>query len=241
MTGNIAINSAKTLTIKGAGLIDQNGHAFNLGHKDAKLVADSDSLTVKITVVGSYELSKVTQNGMTTYALTVPTVWEITLEKADGSKVGYHDLAAAAADAKTGDTVNVNSSVKMTGNIAINSAKTLTIKGAGLIDQNGHAFNLGHKDAKLVADSDSLTVKITVVGSYELSKVTQNGMTTYALTVPTVWEITLEKADGSKVGYHDLAAAAADAKTGDTVVVNSSVKMTGDISICSWAHSLPEN
>ena len=233
MSGNIAINSAKTLTIKGAGLIDQNGHAFNLGHKDAKLVADSDSLTVKITVVGNYELSKVTQNGMTTYALTVPTVWEITLEKADGSKVGYHDLAAAAADAKTGDTVVVNSSVKMTGDIAINSAKTLTIKGAGLIDQNGHAFNLGHKDAKLVADSSSLTVKITVVGNYELSKVTQNGMTTYALTVPTVWEITLEKADGSKVGYHDLAAAAADAKTGDTIVVNSSVKMTGDISISS--------
>ena len=233
MSGNIAINSAKTLTIKGAGLIDQNGHAFNLGHKDAKLVADSSSLTVKITVVGNYELSKVTQNGMTTYALTVPTVWEITLEKADGSKVGYHDLAAAAADAKTGDTIAVNSSVKMSGNIAINSAKTLTIKGAGLIDQNGHAFNLGHKDAKLVADSSSLTVKITVVGNYELSKVTQNGMTTYALTVPTVWEITLEKADGSKVGYHDLAAAAADAKTGDTIVVNSSVKMTGNIAISS--------
>ena len=233
MTGNIAISSAKTLTIKGAGLIDQNGHAFNLGHKDAKLVADSDSLTVKITVAGNYELSKVTQNGMTTYALTVPTVWEITLEKADGSKVGYHDLAAAAADAKTGDTVNVNSSVKMTGDISISSAKTLTIKGAGLIDQNGHAFNLGHKDAKLVADSNSLTVKITVAGSYELNKVTQNGMTTYALTVPTVWEITLEKADGSKANYHDLAAAAADAKTGDTIVVNSSVKMTGNISINS--------
>ena len=233
MTGNIAINSAKTLTIKGAGLIDQNGHAFKLGHKDAKLVADSDSLTVKITVVGSYELSKVTQNGMTTYALTVPTAWEITLEKADGSKVGYHDLAAAAADAKTGDTVNVNSSVKMTGDISISSAKTLTIKGAGLIDQNGHAFNLGHKDAKLVADSSNLTVKITVAGNYELSKVTQNGMTTYALTVPTVWEITLEKADGSKANYHDLAAAAADAKTGDTVVVNSSVKMTGNIAINS--------
>ena len=233
MTGDIAINSAKTLTIKGAGLIDQNGHAFKLGHKDAKLVADSDSLTVKITVVGNYELSKVTQNGMTTYALTVPTVWEITLEKVDGSKANYHDLAAAAADAKTGDTVVVNSSVKMTGDISISSAKTLTIKGAGLIDQNGHAFNLGHKDAKLVADSNSLTVKITVAGNYELSKVTQNGMTTYALTVPTVWEITLEKADGSKVGYHDLAAAAADAKTGDTVNVNSSVKMTGDISISS--------
>ena len=233
MTGDISISSAKTLTIKGAGLIDQNGHAFELGHKDAKLVADSNSLTVKITVVGSYELSKVTQNGMTTYALTVPTVWEITLEKADGSKANYHDLAAAAADAKTGDTVNVNSSVKMTGDISISSAKTLTIKGAGLIDQNGHAFNLGHKDAKLVADSDSLTVKITVAGSYELSKVTQNGMTTYALTVPTAWEITLEKADGSKVGYHDLAAAAADAKTGDTVNVNSSVKMTGNIAINS--------
>ena len=233
MTGDISISSAKTLTIKGAGLIDQNGHAFNLGHKDAKLVADSDSLTVKITVAGNYELNKVTQNGMTTYALTVPTVWEITLEKADGSKVGYHDLAAAAADAKTGDTVVVNSSVKMTGDIAISSAKTLTIKGAGLIDQNGHAFNLGHKDAKLVADSDSLTVKITVAGNYELSKVTQNGMTTYALTVPTVWEITLEKADGSKANYHDLAAAAADAKTGDTVNVNSSVKMTGNIAINS--------
>ena len=196
-------------------------------------MADSDSLTVKITVAGNYELNKVTQNGMTTYALTVPTVWEITLEKADGSKVGYHDLAAAAADAKTGDTIVVNSSVKMTGNIAINSAKTLTIKGAGLIDQNGHAFELGHKDAKLVADSSNLTVKITVAGNYELSKVTQNGMTTYALTVPTVWEITLEKADGSKVGYHDLAAAAADAKTGDTIVVNSSVKMTGNIAINS--------
>ena len=233
MTGDISISSAKTLTIKGAGLIDQNGHAFNLGHKDAKLVADSSSLTVKITVAGNYELSKVTQNGMTTYALTVPTVWEITLEKADGSKANYHDLAAAAADAKTGDTAVVNSSVKMTGDISISSAKTLTIKGAGLIDQNGHAFNLGHKDAKLVADSDSLTVKITVAGNYKLSKVTQNGMTTYALTVPTAWEITLEKADGSKVGYHDLAAAAADAKTGDTVVVNSSVKMDGDISISS--------
>ena len=233
MTGNIAINSAKTLTIKGAGLIDQNGHAFNLGHKDAKLVADSSSLTVKITVAGNYELNKVTQNGMTTYALTVPTVWEITLEKADGSKANYHDLAAAAADAKTGDTIAVNSSVKMTGNIAINSAKTLTIKGAGLIDQNGHAFNLGHKDAKLVADSSSLTVKITVAGNYELNKVTQNGMTTYALTVPTVWEITLEKADGSKANYHDLAAAAADAKTGDTIAVNSSVKMTGNIAINS--------
>ena len=233
MTGDIAISSAKTLTIKGAGLIDQNGHAFNLGHKDAKLVADSDSLTVKITVAGNYELNKVTQNGMTTYALTVPTVWEITLEKADGSKANYHDLAAAAADAKTGDTIVVNSSVKMTGDIAISSAKTLTIKGAGLIDQNGHAFNLGHKDAKLVADSDSLTVKITVAGNYELNKVTQNGMTTYALTVPTVWEITLEKADGSKANYHDLAAAAADAKTGDTIVVNSSVKMTGDIAINS--------
>ena len=233
MAGDISINSAKTLTIKGAGLIDQNGHAFNLGHKDAKLVADSASLTVKITVAGSYELSKVTQNGMTTYALTVPTVWEITLEKADGSKVGYHDLAAAAADAKTGDTVIVNSSVKMADDIDINNARTLTIKGAGLIDQNGHAFNLGNKDAKLVADSSNLTVKITVAGSYELSKVTQNGMTTYSLTVPTVWEITLEKADGSKVGYHDLAAAAADAKTGDTVVVNSSVKMAGDISINS--------
>ena len=233
MTGNIAINSAKTLTIKGAELIDQNGHAFELGHKDAKLVADSDSLFVKVTVAGNYELSKVTQNGMTTYALTVPTVWEITLEKADGSKANYHDLAAAAADAKTGDTIVVNSSVKMTGDIGISSAKTLTIKGAGLIDQNGHAFNLGHKDAKLVADSDSLTVKITVAGNYELNKVTQNGMTTYALTVPTVWEITLEKADGSKVGYHDLAAAAADAKTGDTVNVNSSVKMTGNIAINS--------
>ena len=233
MTGDISISSAKTLTIKGAGLIDQNGHAFNLGHKDAKLVADSDSLTVKITVAGNYELNKVTQNGMTTYALTVPTVWEITLEKADGSKVGYHDLAAAAADAKTGDTVNVNSSVKMTGDISISSAKTLTINGAGLIDQNGHAFNLGHKDAKLVADSSNLTVKITVAGNYELSKVTQNGMTTYALTVPTVWEITLEKADGSKANYHDLAAAAADAKTGDTIVVNSSVKMTGNIAINS--------
>ena len=233
MAGDISINSAKTLTIKGAGLIDQNGHAFNLGHKDAKLVADSASLTVKITVAGSYELSKVTQNGMTTYALTVPTVWEITLEKADGSKVGYHDLAAAAADAKTGDTVIVNSSVKMADDIDINNARTLTIKGAGLIDQNGHAFNLGNKDAKLVADSSNLTVKITVAGSYELSKVTQNGMTTYSLTVPTVWEITLEKADGSKVGYHDLATAAADAKTGDTVIVNSSVKMTGDISINS--------
>ena len=233
MTGDIAISSAKTLTIKGAGLIDQNGHAFNLGHKDAKLVADSDSLTVKITVAGNYELNKVTQNGMTTYALTVPTVWEITLEKADGSKANYHDLAAAAADAKTGDTIVVNSSVKMTGDIAISSAKTLTIKGAGLIDQNGHAFELGHKDAKLVADSSSLTVKITVAGSYELSKVTQNGMTTYALTVPTAWEITLEKADGSKANYHDLAAAAADAKTGDTVVVNSSVKMTGNIAINS--------
>ena len=233
MTGDISISSAKTLTIKGAGLIDQNGHAFELGHKDAKLVADSSNLTVKITVAGNYELSKVTQNGMTTYALTVPTVWEITLEKADGSKANYHDLAAAAADAKTGDTVNVNSSVKMTGDISISSAKTLTIKGAGLIDQNGHAFNLGHKDAKLVADSSNLTVKITVVGSYELNKVTQNGMTTYALTVPTVWEITLEKADGSKVGYHDLAAAAADAKTGDTIAVNSSVKMTGNIAINS--------
>ena len=183
MTGDIAINSAKTLTIKGAGLIDQNGHAFNLGHKDAKLVADSSSLTVKITVAGNYELSKVTQNGMTTYALTVPTVWEITLEKADGSKANYHDLAAAAADAKTGDTVNVNSSVKMTGNIAINSAKTLTIKGAGLIDQNGHAFELGHKDAKLVADSDSLFVKVTVAGGYEVSKVTQGEMTAYIVKV----------------------------------------------------------
>ncbi len=233
MAGDISINSAKTLTIKGAGLIDQNGHAFNLGHKDAKLVADSSNLTVKITVAGSYELSKVTQNGMTTYSLTVPTVWEITLEKADGSKVGYHDLAAAAADAKTGDTVIVNSSVKMADDIDINNARTLTIKGAGLIDQNGHAFSLGNKDAKLVADSSNLTVKITVAGSYELSKVTQNGMTTYSLTVPTVWEITLEKADGSKVGYHNLAAAAADAKTGDTVIVNSSVKMTGDISINS--------
>ncbi len=183
MTGDISISSAKTLTIKGAGLIDQNGHAFNLGHKDAKLVADSDSLTVKITVAGNYELSKVTQNGMTTYALTVPTVWEITLEKADGSKVGYHDLAAAAADAKTGDTIVVNSSVKMTGNIAINSAKTLTIKGAGLIDQNGHAFELGHKDAKLVADSDSLFVKVTVAGNYELNKVTQGEMTAYIVKV----------------------------------------------------------
>ena len=183
MTGNIAINSAKTLTIKGAGLIDQNGHAFNLGHKDAKLVADSNSLTVKITVAGNYELSKVTQNGMTTYALTVPTVWEITLEKADGSKANYHDLAAAAADAKTGDTVNVNSSVKMTGNIAINSAKTLTSQGAGLIDQNGHAFELGHKDAKLVADSDSLFVKVTVAGNYELNKVTQGEMTAYIVKV----------------------------------------------------------
>ena len=233
MAGDISINSAKTLTIKGAGLIDQNGHAFNLGHKDAKLVADSASLTVKITVAGSYELSKVTQNGMTTYALTVPTVWEITLEKADGSKVGYHDLAAAAADAKTGDTVVVNSSVKMAGDISINSAKTLTIKGAGLIDQNGHAFNLGHKDAKLVADANSLTVKVTMTGGYTLNKVTQNGMTTYSLIAPTVWEITLEKADGSKVGYHDLAAAAADAETGDTVIVNSSVKMAGAISINS--------
>ena len=183
MTGDISISSAKTLTIKGAGLIDQNGHAFNLGHKDAKLVADSDSLTVKITVAGNYELSKVTQNGMTTYALTVPTVWEITLEKADGSKANYHDLAAAAADAKTGDTIAVNSSVKMTGNIAINSAKTLTIKGAGLIDQNGHAFNLGHKEAKLVADSSSLTVKITVAGNYELNKVTQGEMTAYIVKV----------------------------------------------------------
>ena len=183
MTGDISISSAKTLTIKGAGLIDQNGHAFELGHKDAKLVADSDSLTVKITVAGNYELSKVTQNGMTTYALTVPTVWEITLEKADGSKVGYHDLAAAAADAKTGDTVVVNSSVKMTGDISISSAKTLTIKGAGLIDQNGHAFELGHKDAKLVADSDSLFVKVTVAGNYELNKVTQGEMTAYIVKV----------------------------------------------------------
>ena len=71
MTGNIAISSAKTLTIKGAGLIDQNGHAFELGHKDAKLVADSDSLFVKITVVGNYELSKVTQGEMTAYIVKV--------------------------------------------------------------------------------------------------------------------------------------------------------------------------
>ena len=180
MTGDISINSAKTLTIKGAGLIDQNGYAFILGDKDAKLVADSSSLTVKTTVAGDYELNKVTQNGMTTYKLTA---WEIMLVKADGSKTGYHDLAAAAADAKTGDTVNVNSSVKMTGNIAINSAKTLTIKGAGLIDQNGHAFELGHKDAKLVADSDSLFVKVTVAGGYEVSKVTQGEMTAYIVKV----------------------------------------------------------
>ncbi len=179
MTGDISINSAKTLTIKGAGLIDQNGHAFNLGHKDAKLVADANSLTVKVTMAGGYTLNKVTQNGMTTYSLIAPTVWEITLEKADGSKVGYHDLAAAAADAETGDTVIVNSSVKMTSNISISSAKTLTIKGAGLIDQNGHAFELGHKSAKLVADSDSLFVKVTVAGSYEVGEVSQGELTAY--------------------------------------------------------------
>ena len=179
MAGDISINSAKTLTIKGAGLIDQNGHAFNLGHKDAKLVADANSLTVKVTMAGGYTLNKVTQNGMTTYSLIAPTVWEITLEKADGSKVGYHDLAAAAADAETGDTVIVNSSVKMTSNISISSAKTLTIKGAGLIDQNGHAFELGHKSARLVADSDSLFVKVTVAGSYEVGKVSQGEMTAY--------------------------------------------------------------
>ncbi len=179
MTGDISINSAKTLTIKGAGLIDQNGHAFNLGHKDAKLVADANSLTVKVTMAGGYTLNKVTQNGMTTYSLIAPTVWEITLEKADGSKVGYHDLAAAAADAETGDTVIVNSSVKMTSNISISSAKTLTIKGAGLIDQNGHAFELGHKSARLVADSDSLFVKVTVAGSYEVGEVSQGELTAY--------------------------------------------------------------
>ncbi len=179
MTGDISINSAKTLTIKGADLIDQNGYAFILGDKDAKLVADANSLTVKVTMAGGYTLNKVTQNGMTTYSLIAPTVWEITLEKADGSKVGYHDLAAAAADAETGDTVIVNSSVKMTSNISISSAKTLTIKGAGLIDQNGHAFELGHKSARLVADSDSLFVKVTVAGSYEVGKVTQGEMTAY--------------------------------------------------------------
>ena len=54
-------------------MIDQNGHAFNLGHKDAKLVADSNSLTVKITVAGSYELSKVTQGEMTTYSVKEKT------------------------------------------------------------------------------------------------------------------------------------------------------------------------
>ena len=183
MDGDISISSAKTLTIKGAGLIDQNGHAFNLGHKDAKLVADANSLTVKVAMAGGYTLNKVTQNGMTTYSLIAPTVWEITLEKADGSKVGYHDLAAAAADAETGDTVIVNSSVKMTSNISISSAKTLTIKGAGLIDQNGHAFELGHKSARLVADSDSLFVKVTVAGSYEVGKVSQGEMTAYIVKV----------------------------------------------------------
>ena len=179
VTAHGEIEMSKSLTIAGAGKITGDPTFKLTGAAGTALTADA-ALTVISGDETAYYVNAVSDGAEYTYTLTA---WEVVLEKADGSKVGYHDLAAAAADAKTGD-------------ISISSAKTLTIKGAGLIDQNGHAFNLGHKDAKLVADSDSLTVKITVAGNYELSKVTQNGMTTYALTVPTVWEITLEKADG---------------------------------------------
>ena len=179
VTAHGEIEMSKSLTIAGAGKIIGDPTFKLTGTAGTALTADA-ALTVISGDETAYYVNAVSDGAEYTYTLTA---WEVVLKKADGSKIGYHDLAAAAADAKTGDTVNVNSSVKMTGNIAINSAKTLTIKGAGLIDQNGHAFELGHKDAKLVADSDSLFVKITVAGNYELSKVTQGEMTAYIVKV----------------------------------------------------------
>lgn len=179
VTAHGEIEVSKSLTIAGAGKITGDPTFKLTGAAGTALTADA-ALTVISGDETAYYINAVSDGAEYTYTLTA---WEVVLEKADGSKIGYHDLAAAAADAKTGDTVNVNSSVKMTGNIAINSAKTLTIKGAGLIDQNGHAFELGHKDAKLVADSDSLFVKVTVAGNYELNKVTQGEMTAYIVKV----------------------------------------------------------
>ena len=179
VTAHGEIEMSKSLTIAGAGKIIGDPTFKLTGTAGTALTADA-ALTVISGDETAYYVNEVSDGAEYTYTLTA---WEVVLKKADGSKIGYHDLAAAAADAKTGDTVNVNSSVKMTGNIAINSAKTLTIKGAGLIDQNGHAFELGHKDAKLVADSDSLFVKVTVAGGYEVSKVTQGEMTAYIVKV----------------------------------------------------------
>ena len=179
VTAHGEIEVSKSLTIAGAGKITGDPTFKLTGAAGTALTADA-ALTVISGDETAYYVNAVSDGAEYTYTLTA---WEVVLKKADGSKVGYHDLAAAAADAKTGDTVNVNSSVKMTGDIAISSAKTLTIKGAGLIDQNGHAFELGHKDAKLVADSSNLTVKITVAGNYELSKVTQGEMTAYIVKV----------------------------------------------------------
>ena len=181
VTAHGEIEMSKSLTIVGAGKIIGDP-TFKLTGTAGTILAADAALTVISGDEAAYYVNEVRDGAEYTYTLTA---WEITLKKADGSKVGYHDLAAAAADAKIDDTIVVNSSVKMDGDISISSAKTLTIKGAGLIDQNGHAFNLGHKDAKLVADSNSLTVKITVAGSYELSKVTQGEMTTYSVKEKT--------------------------------------------------------
>lgn len=181
VTAHGEIEMSKSLTIVGAGKIIGDP-TFKLTGTAGTILAADAALTVISGDEAAYYVNEVRDGAECTYTLTA---WEITLKKADGSKVGYHDLAAAAADAKIDDTIVVNSSVKMDGDISISSAKTLTIKGAGLIDQNGHAFNLGHKDAKLVADSNSLTVKITVAGSYELSKVTQGEMTTYSVKEKT--------------------------------------------------------
>ena len=179
VTAHGEIEMSKSLTIAGAGMISGDPTFKLTGTAGTILTADA-ALAVISGDETAYYVNAVSDGVEYTYTLTA---WEVVLKKADGSKVGYHDLAAAATDAKTGDTIAVNSSVKMTGNIAINSAKTLTIKGAGLIDQNGHAFELGHKDAKLVADSDSLFVKVTVAGGYEVSKVTQGEMTAYIVKV----------------------------------------------------------
>ena len=179
VTARGEIEVSKSLTIVGAGKITGDPTFKLTGAAGTALTADA-ALTVISGDETAYYVNAVSDGAEYTYTLTA---WEVVLKKADGSKVGYHDLAAAAADAETGDTVIVNSSVKMTSNISISSAKTLTIKGAGLIDQNGHAFELGHKSARLVADSDSLFVKVTVAGSYEVGKVSQGEMTAYIVKV----------------------------------------------------------
>ena len=177
--------------------------AFNILYPQAMDMAVEKS-GIKMVGRADVDLGEPAEEGGLTIIAKVPVEPEVELGEYKGIEVPKETVSISKAEvdaelgrmqdrnarietvdreAKTGDTVNVNSSVKMTGNIAINSAKTLTIKGAGLIDQNGHAFNLGHKDAKLVADSDSLFVKITVAGNYELSKVTQGEMTAYIVKV----------------------------------------------------------